>query len=796
MERRCATSVAVLCGILLLTALAGVAEVPQNDDNHEVILKRSVNRPLASLAAAAEGANERTRREGPPREVENIVTRGLPARENPRIGEAAIMASAFQDTQGTGTTTIEGGFFGAENNDNGSLFGFLISPPDTDGAVGATHYVQMINLVTTIYDKVGNAVLGPFASNAFWDGMGGNCEPYNQGDPIVLYDDVDDRWLVSQFAFPDDMSSYSQCVAISQTNDPTGAYNRYEFSFTSYGFNDYPKHGIVTDSITMTANLFTKRGRNFRFGGTFLGVMDKDAMYAGQPASLVGFNIGTGEFGFVAGDLDGTGNVPALFATAMSTSGAFDIWEIDVDWSTGDATVSQVASIPITAFDSELCADSRGACVPQPDGGPALESLSDRLMHRLQVRDFGTYRTMVTAHTIDVGSGRAGIRWYEFRESGGTWSLHQEGTFAPNDGEYRWMPSIAMNANGDIGLGYMVASTSTYVSTAVAGQTAANSGTGILDAAEGICAAGSGVQTGVSRSGDYSATSVDPATGNFWHTNEVFVTTGDYQWATYVCEFSLGEGTPPANQPPTASFTFSCTDLGCTFDGSGSTDSDGTVTSWAWDFGDGATGSGETANHTYAAAGTYTVTLTVTDDDGATDSASQSVTVSDTANQPPTASFTFSCTDLGCTFDGSGSTDDDGTITSWAWDFGDGSTGSGETLSHTYGAAGTYTVTLTVTDDGGLTGSASQSVTVTEPAGGDITLTVTGYKSRGSLYADLAWSGATSTNVDIYRNGSFIATTANDGAYKDNPGRGSGTFTYKVCEEGSSTCSNEATIAF
>ncbi len=785
----------VLCMVLAMGAAIASARNIKNHGTDEIIFKQSLNRPLASLEVAAERANARARREGPPREVENFVTPGLPARDEGGVREAAITASAFQDTQGTGETTVAGGFFGSDNNDNGSLFGFLIAPPDTDGAVGATHYVQMINLVTTIYDKAGNTVLGPFASNAFWDGMGGNCEPYNQGDPIVLYDDVADRWLVSQFAFPDTMASFSQCVAISQTSDPTGGYNRYEFSFDSYGFNDYPKHGIVSDSITVTANLFTPRGRNFSFGGTFLGVMDKNAMYAGQPAGMIGFNIGTGEFGFVAGDLDGSGNVPALFATAMSTSGAFDIWQIDVDWTTGNASVSQVASIPISAFSSALCSDSRGACIPQPDGGPLLESLSDRLMHRLQIRDFGTYRTMVTAHTIDVGGGRAGIRWYEFRESGGTWSLHQEGTFAPNDGEYRWMPSIAMNAAGDIGLGYMLASTSTYVSTAVAGQTAANSGTGILDAAEAICAAGSGVQTGVSRAGDYSATSVDPATGNFWHTNEVFVSTGDYQWATYVCEFSLAGGAPPPNTPPTASFTFNCTDLGCTFDGSGSSDSDGTITGYAWNFGDGATGSGVTTSHTYATEGTYTVTLTVTDNDGATGSSSQSVTVTaGSTNEPPTASFTFSCTDLGCTFDGSSSSDSDGTITGYAWNFGDGATGSGVTTSHTYAAGGTYTVTLTVTDDGGATDSTSQSVTVTEPPSGDITLSLSGYKSRGSLYVDLAWSGASSANVDIYRNGTLITTTPNDGSHTDLAGRGSGTFTYKVCEEGTSLCSNEATI--
>ncbi len=249
------------------------------------------------------------------------------------------------------------------------------------------------------------------------------------------------------------------------------------------------------------------------------------------------------------------------------------------------------------------------------------------------------------------------------------------------------------------------------------------------------------------------------------------------------------------NSPPTASFTYSCTDLTCDFDASGSSDSDGTISSYDWDFGDGNTGTGVTASHTYGASGDYTVTLTVTDDGGATDSTSQVVSVSDGTNSPPTASFTYSCTDLACDFDGTGSSDSDGTISSYAWDFGDGNTGTGSTVSHTYGAGGDYTVTLTVTDDGGATDSTSQTVSVSASSG--ITLSATGYKVRGRHNIDLTWSGATSTNVDVYRDGALLTTTANDGAYTDSTNnRGGGSYTYQVCEAGTSTCSNETTVTF
>jgi PKD repeat protein len=166
-------------------------------------------------------------------------------------------------------------------------------------------------------------------------------------------------------------------------------------------------------------------------------------------------------------------------------------------------------------------------------------------------------------------------------------------------------------------------------------------------------------------------------------------------------------------------------------------------------------------------------------------------------NAPPSASFTFGCTDLSCTFNGSGSTDSDGNITSYAWSFGDNTTGSGATTSHTYSGGGTYTVMLTVTDDGGLTDSDSRSVTVTAPPSGSITLTASGYKVRGLQKADLTWSGAGSSSVDVFRDGAKLVTTANDGFHTDNiNARGGGSYSYRICEAGTSTCSNTVTVTF
>lgn len=162
-------------------------------------------------------------------------------------------------------------------------------------------------------------------------------------------------------------------------------------------------------------------------------------------------------------------------------------------------------------------------------------------------------------------------------------------------------------------------------------------------------------------------------------------------------------------------------------------------------------------------------------------------------NEAPTAAFTYSCTDLNCDFDGSASSDSDGSIVSYDWSFG----ASGVNVSHTFASAGTYAVTLTVTDDDGATGTATQDITVTDSSGGDINLNASGYKVKGRHTVDLTWSGATSTNVDIYRDGQLIATVVNSGAYTDSTNnRGQGSYSYQVCEEGSSTCSSEANVSF
>ena len=177
---------------------------------------------------------------------------------------------------------------------------------------------------------------------------------------------------------------------------------------------------------------------------------------------------------------------------------------------------------------------------------------------------------------------------------------------------------------------------------------------------------------------------------------------------------------------------------------------------------------------------------------GYSDEVSSAISLS---NSPPSALFTFSCSDLTCSFTDT-STDSDGSVIAWSWDFGEGTSSAKQSPSVTYASAGTYTATLGVTDDDGAIGTVAQDITVASNSSGGITLSAMGYKVRGLQKADLSWNGPTSSTVDIYRNGTKITTPSNNGSYTDHINkRGKGTYTYQVCEAGTSTCSNKATVA-
>jgi PKD repeat protein len=421
-------------------------------------------------------------------------------------------------------------------------------------------------------------------------------------------------------------------------------------------------------------------------------------------------------------------------------------------------------------------------------------------MYRLQYRNFGSHQTMVVNHTVDVnGSDRAGVRWYELRNSGGDWSIHQQGTYSP-DANHRWMASIAMNGTGDIALGFSVSSTSVYPSIRATGRFGEDA-LGVMTQGELEIRTGSGYQTHSSgRWGDYSMLAVDPTDDcTFWYTQEYYQVAGTAPWQTRIASFKLRD-CGPTNNPPSASIvnptdgsTFAGTvtiqiSASDTEDAAGSLTVEWNVDGGAWQSAAYNSGTGyyeASWNSTGVGDRAYTINARATDSGGRSATDSHTVTV-DNVNDPPVASFTFSCSGLTCSFDGTGSSDPDGTIASYAWDFGDGTTRPGAMVDHTYAAAGTYTVTLTVTDDDGATGQASQSVTVSQATGmhvGDLhgsqtnqgstwtaIVTITVHDGNESPVSNATvsgtWSNGTSGTASCATNGSGQCTVSKSSILK------------------------------
>ena len=367
------------------------------------------------------------------------------------------------------TTTLS--FDGISNVGQSVIIGGKVTPPDTNGDVGPNHYVQTVNLSFAVYDKSGTLLLGPLANNTVWSGFGGPCQNTNDGDPIVLYDHLADRWLFSQFADVFVGPPFYQCVAVSQTPDPTGAWHRYQFSFPV--LNDYPKFGVWPDAYYMMANLFDAQG----YVGNSVAAVERDKMLIGQSAQFVSF-VSTEDFTVLPSDLDGPPpppGAPNYFVALEYNASGFPIdflkiFEFHVDWAdTANSTISGPTQLATAPYDANMCNFSRD-CIPQPGTAQGLDAIADGLMYRLQYRNFGTHQTLVVNHTVDAdASDHAGIRWYELRNTSTAWSIYQQGTHAP-DGDHRWMGSVAMDSSGNMALGYSVSSGTTNPSIRYAGR--------------------------------------------------------------------------------------------------------------------------------------------------------------------------------------------------------------------------------------------------------------------------------------------------------------------------------------
>ena len=289
--------------------------------------------------------------------------------------------------------------FDGVNNRDGVL------PPDVNGDAGPNHYVQWVNLSYAVYSKSGSLLVGPLKGSQMFSGFAGPCSTQNDGDPIALYDELADRWMLSQFALPNYPSGpFYQCIAVSKTGDPTGQYWRYEFKISDTKLNDYPKFGVWPNGYFMSVNQFAGN----TFAGAGVVAFERDKMLQGLAARM--YYVDTNDptlGGMLPSDLDGPAppaGTPNFFMQFDDVPAQLQVWRFDVSWDAAvTASFTKVTNLPVAAFDSNMCGYAR-SCIPQSGTTRKLDAISDRLMYRLQYRNFGGYETFVTNHTVDVNT--------------------------------------------------------------------------------------------------------------------------------------------------------------------------------------------------------------------------------------------------------------------------------------------------------------------------------------------------------------------------------------------------------
>lgn len=445
-------------------------------------------------------------------------------------------------------------------------------PPDTNGDVSDQHYIQTTNGAWAVYNKTTGAVVqAPTSGNSFYVGFGGKCETTNSGDPTALWDAQAKRWVISQFVTS---APFAQCVAVSKTADPLGAYYRYEFQWPIFG--DYPKMGIWTednqrqDAYTLITHEFGGTPQTFQ--GAALIAMQRDKMLAGDPTAAVVRFPGFDAYGVQPVHLSGlkaapAGSCPSFVHFDFATS-QYRFWDMCINWATP-------ASTTISANPTRVDADSffpyfNG--IAQVGTASALASFGSNTMYRATARAFDITApnriSLVLNHVVEGNTQQAGIKWVHFNlkpatepvgvvdrifgdgyegtplptivpQTLTTKTMVDQGTFSP-DSSSRWMGGIAIDGSGNIGLGYSKSSSALNPKIMVTGRTLTDP-PGIMRGEQACVGGTTGSQTSSSgRWGDYSSMSVDPVDQcRFYFTTEYLASTSSSSWRTRVCSFTF-----------------------------------------------------------------------------------------------------------------------------------------------------------------------------------------------------------------------------------------------------------------
>lgn len=577
------------------------------------------------------------------------------------------------------------------------------SVSDCNGAVGPNHYMQTINSSYAIYDKTGNLLAGPTNMNLLFGSVpGANC---NDGDPIILYDEQAERWLAAEFSLCG--STDRMLIAVSTTDDPTGTWHQYSFDVAD--MPDYEKFGIWRDAYYMGTNTSN---------GTDIYAFEREQMLEGNTAQMIAFDnpwkpiLG----GVTVPPLDNDGlfapeDSPGMFIAcnddAWGGSSVDQLWiyEFVADWdSPSNSTFDRVQELDVSPFDSNF--GPTWDNIIQPGTSQKLDGLIGYTMNRPQYRNFGTYETIICNHTVDVDqTDHAGIRWYELRRTTGEdWVVRQEGTYAPDE-HSRWMASIVLNGQNELGIGYSISSSTEYPGLRVCGQSAEEYelASGILNLTEDTLVVGTQSQSGTNRWGDYFNTSIDPNNDQtFWFSGEYKEGSGK---KTKIASFQF------APLSITAAFTSSQTTI-CNAGEVIFTDlSFGYPVSWNWSFPGATPDSYEGQNPppiVYNTNGSFTVSLIVSDGEE-----EDTITIEDYIHvKDIIAEFSANTTTV---IVGSGVTFTDNSMcdpVSWEWVFegGNPDSSSGQNPPEIfYEELGVFDVSLTVTNAAG-----SEQITKTD----------------------------------------------------------------------------------
>jgi hypothetical protein len=445
-------------------------------------------------------------------------------------------------------------FEGAANADNP----FLLAPPDPIGDVGPKNYVEMVNLTFIVFDKDGNRLLGPLPLGSLWADFDIPDCTDGSGDPVVLHDQLANRWILTQFTTRG--PTFYNCVAVSATADPTGAYHRYAFS-SGENFPDYPKYGVWPNAYFLSTREFAP---DDSFAGVGAYALERTKMLRGDPtARAAKFLLAPGTTPYLPGDgllpsdLDGSRRPPAgspnYFVGTQDNDGpygapfdALNIFQFWVSWGiTPVAAFLHTATVPVAEFDSIFPCDpppNTRDCIPQPGTTNKIDILSyrQRPTWRLAYRNFGDHEALVTNQSVEARPGIAGVRWYEIRRPGDQPIVWQQGTYSPGDDTHRWMGSVAQDKRGNMAVGFSVSNgTTVFPGIRYTGRLAGDP-IGQLPQGEQVLINGTGSHTVASRWGDYTSLNVDPTDDcTFWYVNQYIQTTGPAFWQTRIGAFRL-----------------------------------------------------------------------------------------------------------------------------------------------------------------------------------------------------------------------------------------------------------------